>query len=178
MTDNVVNLPTSDAMVEAIARTCHEANRGYCVTLGDYSHLPWATTAEDLKASVRDGVRFLLRNPFAGPEESHKRWMERKLRDGWIYGHTKLTRAKVHPNLVAWDKLPAHERVKDSLFLGIVNAFRYYEVPGPGACRRHAAMTAQTSFACCLPKGHPGPCAPTQEIDPLEIIRPEPEKAA
>jgi len=172
MTDNVVNLPTADAMVEAIARVCHEANRAYSASLGDYSHLPWLDTSRDQRESVKDAVRFLLRNPYCPPEELHARWMKHRLAASWTFGHTKDVTARKHPNLLAWHKLPAHERVKDSLFKSVVDAFRFYETPGPNACLRHGAMFQQTQFLCCLPEGHTGPCAPTHSIDPIEIIRP------
>ena len=49
--------------------------------------------------------------------------MQQKLKDGWQYGETKDDKAKLHPCLVEYEDLPVQQKVKDSLFAGIVNAF-------------------------------------------------------
>lgn len=43
----------------------------------------------------------------------HKRWVEEKLSDGWIYGLAKDLRKKTTPYIVTWDDLPEVEKDKD-----------------------------------------------------------------
>ena len=43
---------------EQIARVAHEANRAYCLSLGDPSQLPWEEAPDWAKESAIDGVRF------------------------------------------------------------------------------------------------------------------------
>jgi hypothetical protein len=108
--------------IESIAKVCHEANRAYCAELGDASQKPWEESPDWQRRSAVDGVRFHLDNPSAGPRGSHENWLRAKLADGWAYGKTKDAAHKTHPCLVDYDELPADQRVKDSIFVGIVHA--------------------------------------------------------
>lgn len=103
-----------------IAMVCHEANKAYCESHGDYSQLEWSKAESWQRESAIQGVQFLLDNPDKTPEDSHKNWMEQKLKDGWTYGIVKDTINKTHPCLVSYDKLPDHQKKKDHLFLSIV----------------------------------------------------------
>lgn len=112
--------------IEIIARTCHEVNKAFCAGLGDFSHLPWESTPENIKASAIDGVQAHLA---AGPEgltpgTSHKAWMDFKRADGWTYGQVKDYEKKTHPSLVAFHQLSEQEQAKDHLFGLIVRAMR------------------------------------------------------
>lgn len=108
--------------VEDIARVCHEANRAYCATLGDDSQLPWDEAPDWQRESAVNGVRFHIENPGAGPEGSHENWMSEKQADGWAFGETKDPDAKTHPCMVSYHELPAEQRRKDYLFVGVVFA--------------------------------------------------------
>lgn len=105
-----------------IARVCHEANRAYCLMLGDESQPHWEDAPEWQKQSAVNGVQFHVENPQAGPAGSHVNWMKEKLADGWKYGSVKDADKKEHPCLVRYEELPVEQRVKDTLFLSIVHA--------------------------------------------------------
>jgi hypothetical protein len=105
----------------AVAHICHEANRVYCLSLGDHSQPFFTDAPEWQRESAKSGVRFHLANPNAGPEGSHENWMRDKLADGWVYGETKDPEAKTHPCMVPYNELPEEQRVKDSLFVAIVH---------------------------------------------------------
>lgn len=116
----VAEAPVVDERIEKIARVCHEANRAWCVVLGDDSQVSWDEAPEWQQDSAREGVRLGLQG--LGPADLHQSWMQSKLDDGWVYGPVKDADAKTHPCLVPYSELVAEQRVKDSLFHAVVNA--------------------------------------------------------
>lgn len=107
-----------------IAQVCHEANRAYCLTLGDASQPPWADAPQWQKQSAVMGVNAALDNPDQTPELSHRGWSAQKLADGWKYGPVKDPEKKEHPCLVEYHELPENQRRKDALFLAVVRALQ------------------------------------------------------
>jgi hypothetical protein len=107
-----------------IARVCHEANRAYCLSIGDHSHLPWDSAPEWQKNSAIDGVNFVLAHPTASPRSSHDNWLAEKERAGWRYGPVKDEEKREHPCCVPYNRLPAHEKAKDYIFRAIVEAIQ------------------------------------------------------
>lgn len=113
--------------VPQIAELCHEANRTYCRLNGDDSQPAWADAPEWQKSSAINGVKFHISNPDAGPAASHENWLAEKRADGWTYGPVKDPDAKQHPCFMPYDGLPIEQRMKDSLFISIVDCFRSVE---------------------------------------------------
>jgi hypothetical protein len=111
--------------VELIARTCHEVNRAYCAALGDGSQPPWEEAPEWQKDSAVAGVCLALNSPELTSEESHRSWCEVKWAAGWTYGPVKDTEAKTHPCLVSYEELDLSQRVKDDLFLAVVQSLSH-----------------------------------------------------
>lgn len=109
--------------IDNIARVCHEANRAYCVTLGDGSQPQWDTAPVWQRESARMGVDLHLMGDF-GPEASHISWMKQKTDDGWVYGATKDPEAKTHPCIKPFSELPLEQQMKDHLFRAIVHSFK------------------------------------------------------
>lgn len=108
--------------VEDVAAIAHEANRAYCIQLGDTSQPIWHCAPAWQRKSAIEGVRFHLANPDATPEQSHENWMAEKIRDGWEWGPRKDPAARTHPCLVPYDQLPEVQRAKDHLFAAVVRA--------------------------------------------------------
>lgn len=108
------------ARIEACARAAHEANRAYCIAIGDTSQSSWDDAPEWQKDSVCKGVVGAL----AGntPEQSHESWLAEKVRTGWVYGAVKDPDAKTHPCMVPYAELPPEQRAKDALYLTVVRA--------------------------------------------------------
>ena len=105
-----------------IAEVAHETNRAYCESIGDNSQVSWSLAPEWQRASAIDGVEFHLNNPDSLPQDSHENWLKLKESEGWKYGKVKSEGKKEHPCFVPYDQLPLEQRVKDSLFLGIVRS--------------------------------------------------------
>ena len=106
--------------MEACARAAHEANRAYCLALGDTSQPAWEDAAEWQKSSAREGVSGAI----AGntPKQSHESWLATKERTGWKYGPVKDPEKKEHPCFVPYAELPPEQRAKDHLFVTVVRA--------------------------------------------------------
>lgn len=114
------------ADIVTIAKVCHEANREYCNSIGDYSQVGWFYAPEWQKNSAIAGVKFHLANPWAPFSASHNNWMDQKAAEGWRYGETKDPDKKEHPYMVPYEKLPPEQKFKDVMFTCIVRAMTSY----------------------------------------------------
>jgi hypothetical protein len=108
---------TREQKIEAIARTCHEANKGWCEAHGDFSQATWGLAEQWQRDSAVKGVEVAL----ATSEQQHEAWAADKVADGWTYGPVKDAANKTHPCLVDYH-LPAMQRAKDGLFRATVRA--------------------------------------------------------
>lgn len=107
---------------EEIARIAHEVNRAFCESIGDNSQVEWENAADWQRQSAIDGVGRFIANPEVTAEETHERWMQHKLENGWRHGPVKDEEKQEHPSLIPYNELPLHEKTKDYLFRGVVSA--------------------------------------------------------
>ncbi len=108
--------------IRDIAQIAHETNREYCFLVGDFTAEPWGVAPQWQQDSAINGVQFHIDNPNASPGQSHENWLREKQGEGWVYGLVKDPDAKIHPCCVSYEDLPLEQRVKDSLFIGVVRA--------------------------------------------------------
>lgn len=104
--------------IEACARAAHEANRAYCIALGDTSQPAWDDAPEWQRTSARNGVRGALGGNT--PEQSHESWLAEKAAAGWKYGPVKDPEKREHPCFVPYADLPPAQRAKDHVFVTVV----------------------------------------------------------
>lgn len=107
---------------EYIAKVCHQVNKAYCESIGDFSQVNWEDASEWQKESARNGVCFHLANPQAKANASHENWQKKKEEAGWIYGPFKDVQNKLHPCMIPFNQLPEKQQTKDFIFKAIVNA--------------------------------------------------------
>ena len=107
-----------------IAAVWHEANRMYCLGLGDQSQATWGEAPEWQRQSAMSGVANIQCGYVTQPEQSHESWLVEKARDGWIYGSVKNAQTKEHPCFVPYAELPLDQQKKDALFFAIVSALK------------------------------------------------------
>lgn len=107
-------------IIKACARAAHEANRAYCLALGDTSQPAFDDAPEWQVSSACNGVAGAL----AGntPEQSHESWLKEKADTGWKYGPVKDPEKKEHPCFVPYAELPPEQRRKDDIFVTVVRA--------------------------------------------------------
>jgi hypothetical protein len=110
--------------VNNAASVAHSANRAYCRALGDFSQPDWGEAPYWQVETVRNGIRFAWEHPDATPEDSHKSWMEQKVREGWKYGEKKDVEKKEHPYMVPYDQLSEEQQMKDKIFVAIARAMK------------------------------------------------------
>lgn len=109
--------PSEDAKL-LCARLVHAVNTVYCVALNEPT-FDFATVRD----SVLAGIEALVDDPDLTPEQSHEKWMEYKVADGWRLGPTKSLEKKEHPYLMPYTMLGPNQRFKDVLFTTIVREF-------------------------------------------------------
>ncbi len=119
--NSATNIPSVSVL--SIAMICHEANRTYCRSLGDFSQKPWDKAPDWQKSSAVHGVMFHLSGEKT-PEQSHESWLVEKAATGWVYGAEKCAKAKTHPCILPYDSLPQAQKAKDQLFAAIVGVFK------------------------------------------------------
>jgi hypothetical protein len=117
--------------VEDIAKACHEVNRTFCASINDHSHPPWDEAPDWQKQSLIAGVQHVMdvdadKDKYVSAQDSHDRWMESKLREGWTYGPIKDPEKKQHPDLLPFDSLPKDQQAKDHIFLHTVRGLYHF----------------------------------------------------
>lgn len=117
-------LPTVRLTIEEVAKLCHNVNRAYTQAIGDHSVDSWEGVSGEMRALVINGVEHRLVHPFQHPRDSHANWLAEKERLGWKYGPRKDEVKKEHPCMVPFDELPQEHRVKDYLFVTVIEALR------------------------------------------------------
>lgn len=110
----------NEAQLEAVARATHEANRSYCIAVGDLSQPAWEAAPEWQRSSAINGVQGVLKGN--SPEESHESWLAEKAAAGWKYGAVKDPDKKEHPCFVPYAELPPEQQAKDHVFVGVAKA--------------------------------------------------------
>lgn len=106
-----------------IAKVCHNVNKAYCESIGDFSQPKWEDAPEWQKESALSGVKYHLENPDSKPCDSHNNWLKDKKADGWVYGEVKDPAKKEHPCMVSYEELPKEQQTKDALFIAVVRSF-------------------------------------------------------
>ena len=119
-----MNQVTAGFAYEDVAKICHEANKAYCVTIGDNTQPSWEDAPEWQKESAINGVRFHCLNENTTPADSHNSWLKEKTEQGWSWGEIKDAEKKEHPCFTAYENLPKSQQVKDYIFKNIVEAYK------------------------------------------------------
>lgn len=115
-------MPLPPERLDAIARTVHEALRGWAAAHGQHDIPGWDDAPDWMHASTRESVLHALENGGADGRSQHEQWLAQKHEAGWRHGPVKDAATKTHPLMIPWDQLPDWERRKDSLINALARA--------------------------------------------------------
>ena len=93
-------MPLPPAHLDAVARTVHEALRGWAAAHGQHDIPAWDEAPDWMHASTRESVRHALEHHAPNGRTQHDQWLAQKVRDGWVHGPVKDAAAKTHPLMV------------------------------------------------------------------------------
>lgn len=113
--ETIVNEETKIRILDTIAGFCHNLNKAYCESIGDFSQVEWDNAPEEIQASAIKGVLALWDNKLS-PKELHEEWKAYKISQGWAYGEIKSFENKTHPLITDYENLPVEQRSKDYIF--------------------------------------------------------------
>lgn len=117
--------------IAQIAKVAHDANRSFCMTIGDPVPPTWEEASLEQRQSIMSGVAWRIANPYAAPGAQHESWRQSKIANGWKLGPKKDEATKEHPNLVPHTDLPLNQQLKDALFMSIVDALWIEQIDIP-----------------------------------------------
>ncbi len=113
---------------ERRAAFVYEAARAYAMFCGcPVVPRPWALREEDFKKGFVEKVSALCSGEMeveASPKEIHDQWVLSYKKMGWVYGEVYDTVKRVHPDLVPYDDLDPREKMKDDVFVKLVELAR------------------------------------------------------
>jgi len=116
---------STDAICSITAQVAYAANRQYVDIIGGrVVNLTWAEAPYELKQSLIEAVRNHMTNPKTS-EETHVAWCEARKAQGYRLGKHINHKKKTHSSLIRYQDLPFEEKLKDALFVGIVDIFTY-----------------------------------------------------
>jgi hypothetical protein len=88
----------------------------------------WEKRENDFKKQFIELIKDLCsgRRKFKDPQEAHASWVQKYLEMGWKYGEEYDPKRKTHPDLVEYDELDPKEKIKDMVFLSLVEIAKNY----------------------------------------------------
>lgn len=109
--------------LDFIARQAYQAVQQLAVDMGQPQIIPWESASAATQESTKAGVLFYIQNPTATAEQVHESWMARKASEGWSCGDAKDETNKTHPCMRPYGELDIQHKLKDHIFMYVVNAF-------------------------------------------------------
>lgn len=111
-----------DKLLELTAEHCHEANRHFKESIGEFGPC-WRVLKSHQKRAAIEGVRFYVNESDNGACQSHEAWCMGMKEAGWTAGDCCDYGEKTHPGLVDFEALPEAQRTKSHLHRSMALAF-------------------------------------------------------
>lgn len=107
--------------IVGLAKICHEAQRAFCQTMGDFSHPNWDLTSPWYQKVMVECVTFVF-NKVSDVNQLHIFWSSQMTALGWSYGLVFNEKEKEHPNLKNFNDISFEEQIKYAIFMANVIA--------------------------------------------------------
>ncbi len=113
---------SEDDILELILTVVHNANAVLKKINGE-KHEELADMEPARRAGIKAAIKYALENDTT-PEESHNKWLVAQEALGYKYG-VEIDRVNLlHPCMVPYEQLPAAQKLKDDMFMSIINSFK------------------------------------------------------
>lgn len=110
------------ALAHSIARVAVEVLHDFSVSQGNAITTLWDECTDEHKARALADVEAYLGDELLPASHSHTTWRNARISDGWTYGPVYDAEAKTDPKIVPFTDLPALDKMKASIFRGVVRA--------------------------------------------------------
>lgn len=110
-------------MLEQIAKTAHAIHRAFCVENGIPTQPQWDDVGNEHRDVVFKTIRHILNGDISSVDDSHKKFVESKTKQGWVFGEEYDLKNKINPRLVEFENLTLEQRTKERLFFECVISF-------------------------------------------------------
>lgn len=107
-----------------IARVSQDAIAAYGRAIGITPPPPWEEMTDAERAMRISLVEFRLLNPSAPISSVHEKWLEKKEKEGWKYGHEYDPETKTHPLLCPFESLLPFQKTMCRIMAGVIDAMR------------------------------------------------------
>lgn len=116
-------------VIRQMAQTAYECLRAYDAVCNLQERPSWDLASEVTRESMIEAIKGILVDITVLPQQTHAKWVEAKIADGWKYSPNKDTKAKTHPDLVIdYNKLSEHHRAKDWIVRSIVITYLAFHI--------------------------------------------------
>jgi len=89
---------------------------------------PWDLRESEFKEQFKELISDLCsgKRRFQDPEAAHDSWVKKYYDLGWRYGEKYNPEQKTHPDLVPFENLDPKEKIKDEVFMTLVEMAKRY----------------------------------------------------
>lgn len=109
------------AIIEGIAKTCHQANKAFCESMGDNSFTDWEDSEDWVKALTIFQVRNIIANPLEPHYGSHDAYVDKVPEITWENAPEGFNK-----KLSRYEEWSIEDKTKSKMFKAIVEAILHY----------------------------------------------------
>ncbi len=113
--------------ITVIAGVCHGAIRNWLSGIELADGTAWLDLEPWIRTDYIRAVSYVVDRYTLGEKTTerqlHEEWVEHRKAHGWRYGEKKCVKTRLDPVLLPWEELTEIQKLRDRLFLNIVNTF-------------------------------------------------------
>lgn len=124
--------------IEDIAEVAHETLRSYhncLLSSSSEKTAPWSELPEEAKFAVMAEVEWRMEHVGDPVGARHEEWCLNKMADGWEHGYQFNAAQKKHPQIGPYEKVGYQTKVRDAIFVAVVDSLALMALRGSVATR-------------------------------------------